>query len=106
MVPACPDAELILPPGNFIVAARAWVLLQFEDHPGDLQEGVVIQFEELALGGAPEADLTRIIHHEEHEGHEEMAWTGSSHTIPLPFFRLGDCTLENARIESLCVSPS
>jgi hypothetical protein len=56
-IPARPDAKLFLPPGNFVVAARARIFLEFEDCPSDPQEGVVVQLEQFAFGGAPKSDL-------------------------------------------------
>lgn len=51
-----PDAELIHATGNFVAAAWSRALLQFKDHPSDPQEGVVVQLEQLALGGSPKSD--------------------------------------------------
>ena len=57
MVTARPDAKLVCATGNFVAAARSRVFLQFEDHPSDPKEGVVVQLEQLALGGSPKSDL-------------------------------------------------
>jgi hypothetical protein len=48
---------LIRATGNFVAAAWSRVFLQFEDRPSDPQEGVVVQLEQLALGGSPKSDL-------------------------------------------------
>ena len=56
MVTACPDAKLPLAAADLVVPSRAGILLQVQDRSGDTQEGIVVQFEQFALGRPPEPD--------------------------------------------------
>jgi hypothetical protein len=57
VVTARPDAELVHATGDFVAPAWSRIFLQFKDRPSDPQEGVVVQLEQLALGGSPKSDL-------------------------------------------------
>lgn len=54
MVPAHPDAELVLPAGHPAIAARPRVLLEIQDRPRHTKKCPILQLEEFPLRGAPE----------------------------------------------------
>ncbi|OGB95525.1 MAG: hypothetical protein A2Z31_01165 [candidate division NC10 bacterium RBG_16_65_8] len=58
MIPAYPDAELILATGNFIVPSRSRIVLQVQDGARHPKEYLVVQFKKLALRRPAKGDPT------------------------------------------------
>ena len=57
MVPTHPDSDLVFPAGHHIVSPWPWIVLQVQNGSRRAKERLVVQLEEFALRGTPEANL-------------------------------------------------